>query len=88
VGLVNIYKIHQSRELPGDKIFELHATHGLPFAVSAQIACDMRMTIDWIGFYECAKLAGWKTRGLLKRLRQACIDAGYNDKIMVEIEQM
>lgn len=82
---MTIYRCPQSKIIPGDQIFDLHQTHGVPLEISAVLACERKLVIDWNTFLTLAVQNGWSKLKTIKRCYQACQDAGYNDDVMKEI---
>ncbi len=82
-----MYKIHRDKIISGKVIFKLHETHGFPIEMSAILAREKGIVIDWTEFYQCAQKAGWKTVNLVAKIKSACRDAGYNQEFMKEIEE-
>lgn len=44
---------------PGDVLFELKATHGLPLDVAIEQIFNRGIVIDWVGFIEAARKNNW-----------------------------
>jgi alanyl-tRNA synthetase len=80
--LNNIYKISVSKIIPGESIFYLHDTCGIPYSVCAIFAKDNGLIIDWSGFITCAKQANWNTTRLKNNIIEACKDAGWDDEYL------
>ncbi len=70
--------------MPGAGLFKLHDTHGIPIEITALLANERGMCIDWTGFKDCALVAGWSQKTINYRLRQAAVDAGYNQDWMTK----
>ena len=76
------YKVPTNKVLPGDEVFKLHDTRGIDMETTAFIAAENGMLIDWAGFMKCAIRAGWKPEPLLRRMKQAALDAGIGKEFM------
>lgn len=84
---MRLYNIPGNRIISGSEIFELHQTNGVSLEISAMLAAQKKMVIDWTEFVERAVKSGWDRNRTIRRCRQACKDAGYNDKLMGQIER-
>ena len=82
---MNYYLVNTKKEISGKEIFKLHDEKGIPFEISAMLACNAGLVIAWDEFIKIAGERGWNTKKLTERCRQACIDAGYNDEVMNKI---
>jgi hypothetical protein len=50
--------------------------------LTAFLAAEKGMVVDWAGFMKCAIRVGWKSESLLRRMKQATLDAGVNEEFM------
>ena len=81
------YYIHPSRVINGEDVFKLHDTYGLPLEMSAVIAIERNMVIDWGSFIQAAEKVKWNVESLKRRIKAACEDAGCNDDYMFRISE-
>jgi len=66
-----------SNLFPGDKLFQLKATHGLPLDVSLnEIIVKRKLRIDWIDFITAARLDGRWDFQTLPDIETGLLDAG------------
>jgi len=80
-----------NKAFPGDKLFELKATHGLPLDVAVdRIVNTERMVIDWQGFIDQARVQGWYDFQTLDVAEQALTDADvprdYRDAVVLRMK--
>lgn len=59
---------------PGERLFELKATHGLPLEVAVDRLFDSGVRIDWCGFIDCARSNGWYDFQTIRLIEQALDD--------------
>jgi len=57
--------------LSGEWLFYLHDTLGCPLSISASFASEHGFMVDWKGFAEAARRAGWKERRLRAEIAEA-----------------
>ncbi|MCK4359149.1 MAG: hypothetical protein KAW92_10500 [Candidatus Cloacimonetes bacterium] len=80
--MIKVWAVHVSRIIPGKEIFRLHDEKGFPLEMSCILANEKGMIIDWEGFIK--KVMKSKNFNnidkLIKRIKVACQDAGYNKK--------
>lgn len=73
------FQIHKSvlvKPFPGDKLFQLKATHGMPLENSLDILINQhRVKIDWCGFIDEARKNGWWDFQTLEAVENALVDA-------------
>lgn len=79
------YRVSDRNLIPGREAFRIHDTHGIPLEVQAILACQEGLVIGWAEFVDWAERAGWDRNRTIRRCRQACRDAGYNDDVMSKI---
>lgn len=73
------FEIHKSmlkKPFPGDKLFQLKATHGVPLENSLDILMNQQsMKIDWVGFVNEARKNEWWDFQIIEVVEQALTDA-------------
>lgn len=75
----------------GAKLFELKATHGLPLDVAVdRIVNSEKLSIDWCGFIDQARVQGWYDFQTLDVAEQALTDADvprdYRDLVILRMK--
>lgn len=60
---------------PGDKLFHLRTTHGLPIGDALQRIITANLTVTWIPFIQEARKNGWYDFQSLEAIEQAWVDA-------------
>jgi len=71
---------------PGDKLFQLKATHGLPLDVSLnEIIVKRKMRVDWIAFITAARADGRWDFQTLPDIETGLLDAGVERDAVEEI---
>jgi alanyl-tRNA synthetase len=63
--------------IPGNEVFILHDTHGIPLEVSLGILIERRWTIEWPTFIISALNHGWSKKNIINKIRYACNESGY-----------
>lgn len=71
-----VHKNMLRKPFPGDKLFQLKATHGMPLENSLDILLNQqRVKIDWVGFVVEARKNGWWDFQILEAVENALVDA-------------
>jgi len=61
---------------PGEQLFKLYDTHGLPIMMSLILIKEKGMLVDWSGYFAATKRAGWSDKKALALAKEASIDSG------------
>lgn len=73
-GFINIgYAL--ATVFPGDRLFQLRATHGLPLDSALDMIQEARLAVDWVGFMTEARKNGWYDFQTLEAIENALKDA-------------
>ena len=73
---VMVHKSMLKKPFPGDKLFQLKATHGMPLENSLDILMNQQsLKIDWVGFIEEARKNEWWDFQIIEAVEQALVDA-------------
>lgn len=72
---------------PGDKLFQLKATHGTPLDVSLEIIMGQNaLAVDWVGFITEARKNGWWDFQTVAAVEEALCDVT-NPTVTINIMQ-
>ena len=69
--------VPKARVLPGEFLFKMHDTHGIPLCMSLMMVQDYKLLVNWKGWIEAGKKAGWPLKKILTEIIYACRDSGY-----------
>lgn len=79
-----IHKSMLKKPFPGDKLFQLKATHGMPLENSLDILMNQQsLKIDWVGFIDEARKNQWWDFQTIEAVEQALVDATV-DRLHIE----
>lgn len=65
---------HPRKLFPGERLFQLKATHGVPLEISLENLTRASMVVEWEGFIEEARLSGWYDFQTLEVVQNALED--------------
>jgi hypothetical protein len=63
---------------PGDRLFQLRATHGLPIGDAIQKIYNTTTGVDWVSFIEEARRNGWYDFQTIDAIENAFIDCDFD----------
>jgi alanyl-tRNA synthetase len=73
--------------VPGEFVFKMVDTHGLPLPITLQVIHDRNMAVDWYNFMRMAIQCGWNARSLKTKVLDALVDVyGPNDCFEPNVE--
>lgn len=81
---------HPTKLFPGDKLFQLKATHGIPLEISLENLTRRSMVVDWVGFINEARLSGWYDFQTLEVIQNALADVfdrDYREAITLRLKR-
>ncbi len=58
-GCAGIFVEVNMKVFSGSTLFELKATHGIPFDITLQNVLQKGYVVDWVDFIECARKNKW-----------------------------
>lgn len=61
--------------IPGNQVWQWHATHGFPLELSLPLLADRGLVPSWDTLLEAARKDGANVRTLVRRLQAAALDA-------------
>ncbi len=61
---------------PGDELFKLHDTYGLPMMMTMILLKERGMLVEWPSYFDATRKAGWSDRTAILRAKYAAIDSG------------
>ena len=61
--------------VPGDQLWALHATHGLPLEVALPLLADRGYVVSWLDLLAAAERDGANRPRLIRRLRDIITDS-------------
>ena len=73
--------------IPGDKAFDLYATHGLPFEITRDIAREHGADTDEAGFFEAMEIHRLVSGSDLGLQEQSEIDTEFYRRLLVDLQE-
>lgn len=70
---------------PGDRLFQLSATHGLPLGDALVEIQKATLAVDWTGFIKEARINGWYDFKTVDVVEQALVDCDKHKHAVREI---
>lgn len=80
---------HPRNLYPGDKLFHLKTTRGIPLEISLENLTRRSMTVEWEGFIKEARLSGWydfQTVEAIKNAVEDVFDRNDQEEIMQRVK--
>lgn len=70
---------------PGDRLFQLRATHGLPLGDAIQSIYSTITGVDWVSFIEEARRNGWYDFQTIEAIENAFLDCDFDKAFALNV---